>query len=84
MHAIRRRFADDANDWAREHKAPRYILDLILSVVDVSVWTVEIMDAASKLKFDFAERKELKWVINQAIRLSFVRMNFNNSSVATT
>ena len=55
MHAIRRRFADDANDWAREHKAPRYILDLILSVVDVSVWTVEIMDAAPKLKFDFAE-----------------------------
>ena len=55
MHAIRRRFADDANDWAREHKEPRYILDLILSVVDVSVWTVEIMDAAPKLKFDFAE-----------------------------
>lgn len=42
---------NDANDWAREHKKPRYILDLILSVINVSVQTVEIMDALPKLTF---------------------------------
>ena len=46
---------NDANDWAKEHKKPRYILDLILSVINVSVQTVEIMDALPKLKFDVAE-----------------------------
>ncbi|MBR0226400.1 MAG: DEAD/DEAH box helicase [Thermoguttaceae bacterium] len=42
---------NDTNDWAREHKKPRYILDLILSVINVSVQTVEIMDALPKLTF---------------------------------
>lgn len=43
---------NDANDWAREHNQPRYILDLLLSVINVSVQTVEIVNALPKLKFD--------------------------------
>lgn len=43
---------NDANDWAREHGKPRYILDLLLSVINVSVQTVEIVNALPKLKFD--------------------------------
>jgi predicted helicase len=43
---------NDANDWAREHQQPRYILDLLLSVINVSVQTVEIVKALPRLKFD--------------------------------
>ena len=43
---------NDANDWGREHSKPRYILDLLLSVINVSVQTVEIVKALPKLKFD--------------------------------
>ena len=43
---------NDANDWAREHKQPRYILDLLLSVINVSVQTVDIVNALPKLKFE--------------------------------
>lgn len=34
---------NDPNDWAREHSKPRYILDLLLSVIAISVKTVEIV-----------------------------------------
>lgn len=43
---------NDANDWAREHEKPRYILDLLLSVINVSVQTVDIVNALPKLKFE--------------------------------
>lgn len=43
---------NDANDWAREHHKPRYILDLLLSVINVSVQTVDIVNNFPKLKFD--------------------------------
>ena len=43
---------NDANDWGREHGKPRYILDLLLSVINVSVQTVEIVKALPKLKFE--------------------------------
>ena len=43
---------NDANDWGREHGKPRYILDLLLSVINVSVQTVDIVKALPKLKFD--------------------------------
>lgn len=43
---------NDANDWSREHSQPRYILDLLLSVINVSVQTVDIVNALPKLKFD--------------------------------
>lgn len=43
---------NDANDWAKEHHKPRYILDLVLSVINVSVQTVDIVNALPKLKFE--------------------------------
>lgn len=43
---------NDCNDWSREHKKPRYILDLVLSVINVSVQTVDIVKGLPKLKFD--------------------------------
>ena len=35
---------NDPNDWATEQGKPRYILDLLLSVITVSVETVKIVD----------------------------------------
>ena len=43
---------NDANDWGKEHHKPRYILDLLLSVINVSVQTVNIVKALPKLKFE--------------------------------
>lgn len=34
---------NDPNDWAHEHNKPRYILDLLLSVIAISVKTVQIV-----------------------------------------
>ena len=35
---------NNPNDWSREHEKPRYILDLLLSIINVSVKTVDIVD----------------------------------------
>jgi predicted helicase len=35
---------NNPNDWAEEHNNPRYILDLLLSVITASVKTVEIVE----------------------------------------
>ena len=43
---------NDCNDWSREHKKPRYILDLLLSLINVSVQTVDIVKGLPKLKFE--------------------------------
>lgn len=43
---------NDANDWALEHHKPRYILDLLLSVINVSVQTVDIVNDLPRLKFE--------------------------------
>ena len=43
---------NDANDWGREHGKPRYILDLLLSVINISVQTVDIVSKLPKLKFE--------------------------------
>lgn len=43
---------NDANDWGKEHGKPRYILDLLLSVINVSCQTVDIVNALPKLKFE--------------------------------
>lgn len=40
----------DPNDWAREHHKPRYILDLLLSVIAVSVKTVGIVKGLPKIE----------------------------------
>ena len=35
---------NDPNNWSREHQKPRYIFDLLLSVINVSVQTVDIVN----------------------------------------
>jgi predicted helicase len=42
---------NDPNDWAMEHGNPRYILDLLLSVIKLSMETVDIIDNLPKLEF---------------------------------
>ena len=42
---------NDPNDWALEENNPRYILDLLLSVINMSVKTVEIINNLPKLDF---------------------------------
>ena len=41
---------NNPNDWSFEHHQPCYILDLLLSVINVSVQTVEIVKRLPKLK----------------------------------
>lgn len=43
---------NNPNDWAEEHNNPRYILDLLLSVISLSVATVKIMKSLPKLNFE--------------------------------
>lgn len=42
---------NNPNDWANEVGNPRYILDLLLSIINVSVQTVEIVNNLPKLSF---------------------------------
>ena len=42
---------NDPNDWSREHKNPSYIYDLLLSVINLSVRTVDIVNSLPGLKF---------------------------------
>jgi predicted helicase len=42
---------NDPNDWAREHEKPRYILDLLLSLITVSLETMKIVKGLPKLSF---------------------------------
>ncbi|MDD3333522.1 MAG: helicase, partial [Proteiniphilum sp.] len=42
---------NDPNDWAAEVGNPRYILDLLLSIINVSVQTVDIVNQLPKLNF---------------------------------
>ncbi len=43
---------NDPNDWAEEVGNPRYILDLLLSVINVSVQTVEIVESLPRLQLE--------------------------------
>jgi len=43
---------NDPNDWADEVGNPRYILDLLLSVINVSIQTVDIVNDLPKVKFE--------------------------------
>ena len=40
---------NDPNDWSREHNKPRYILDLLLSVINVSIKTVDIVNGLPQI-----------------------------------
>jgi predicted helicase len=42
---------NNPNDWAVEHNKPRYILDLLLSVITVSVETVEIVEGLPQVEW---------------------------------
>ena len=48
---------NDPNDWSKEHNKPRYILDLLLSVVNLSVQSVEIINSLPNLTFDNIKSK---------------------------
>ena len=41
---------NDPNTWSREHNNPTYIYDLLLSVINLSVQTVDIVNSLPKLK----------------------------------
>ena len=43
---------NDPNDWAREHNQPRYILDLLLSVIELSVQTAGIVNALPEIDWE--------------------------------
>lgn len=43
---------NNPNDWSREHNKPRYILDLLLSVINVSVQTVDIVNGLPEVDWD--------------------------------
>ncbi|MGK0488240.1 MAG: hypothetical protein ACJAXB_001422 [Candidatus Endobugula sp.] len=43
---------NDPNDWAEQVGNPRYILDLLLSVINVSVQAVEIVESLPELEFE--------------------------------
>ncbi len=43
---------NDPNDWSIEVENPSYIFDLLLSVINVSVQTVDIVNELPKLKFE--------------------------------
>lgn len=43
---------NDPNDWAIEVGNPRYILDLLLSIINVSVQTVDIVNGLPRVEFE--------------------------------
>jgi predicted helicase len=43
---------NDPNDWATEHENPQYILDLLLSVITVSIKTVDIVASLPKVEWE--------------------------------
>lgn len=43
---------NDPNDWAREHNDEKYIFNLLLRIINVSVQTVEIVKGLPRLKFE--------------------------------
>lgn len=43
---------NDPNDWAREHNDEKYVFNLLLRIINVSVQTVKIVKKLPKLKFE--------------------------------
>ena len=43
---------NNPNDWSREHKKPRAIFDLLLSIINVSVQTVDIVNGLPEVDWD--------------------------------
>ncbi len=43
---------NNPNDWATEEGNSRYILDLLLSIINVSIQTVDIVNALPQINFE--------------------------------
>jgi predicted helicase len=43
---------NDPNDWSKEVGNPRYILDLLLSIINVSMKTIKIVEGLPQVKFE--------------------------------
>lgn len=43
---------NDPNDWAKEHNDEKYIFNLLLRIINVSIQTINIVKALPKLKFE--------------------------------
>lgn len=41
---------NDPNDWAREHDDPKYILNMLKSIITVSVKTMKVVNGLPALK----------------------------------
>jgi len=52
---------NDCNDWAKEHKKPRYIYDFLLSIINVSCQTVDIVNNLPKIDFGKTAKKEFAY-----------------------
>jgi predicted helicase len=50
---------NDPNDWSREQGKPKYILGLLLSVIAVSVKTVEIVKGLPKVEFGDSKKIDI-------------------------
>ncbi len=60
---------NDPNDWAAEVGQPRYILDLLLSVINLSVQTVEIVEKLPRLSFGEANAPGAELTAHSLVRL---------------
>ena len=49
---------NDPNDWSEEVGNPRYILDLLLSIINVSLQTIEIVENLPRIDFNMDESEE--------------------------
>ena len=50
--AQKRGIENNPNDWAKEHENTQYILDLLLSVITVSMKTVDIVSGLPKVEWE--------------------------------
>lgn len=62
---------NDCNDWAREHKNPRYIYNLLLSIINVSLKTVDIVNSLPQISFESGQDKK------ESKDFSYMGMNEN-------
>lgn len=63
---------NDPNDWSKEVGNPRYILDLLLSIINVSVQTVDIVNSLPKVNFETNnnEAEVIKMYPNQEMKIA--------------
>jgi hypothetical protein len=61
---------NDPNDWANEVGNPRYILDLLLSIINLSVQTVDVIDRLPELQFELKGFEEISLKNQSLIDLS--------------